>query len=426
MRFRRIASVLLVLCLVFNSVIPGVSAAETKDKVEIVDSGDCSALGKENNVMWTLDSSGVLTISGTGEMKDYIHGWRKYRDDISKVIIEDGVTSIGKNAFFQCEYLESVKLPKSIESIGSYAFSLCLNLKKLEIPEGVTRIENNTFAACKQLKSVNVPKTVKNIGDHAFLECAALYSIRISDNFEKIGTGAFERSGLRYVFFDGEAPEIDETAFRSVNSVMLYDSTLQSWTDENKQNYSGTLSWEEIKPLEITSAPKNGYAKLNGTVSVTMQASGNAVSYEWYYKDVGFPKFKRSKLCFGNTYQVQLNKYRNRRQICCIVRDVHGNEIQTEKVLLRTAATITQHPKDVKVKNGKTAKVTLKAVGDELAYAWYHRKPGASTFTKASSFTNAVYSETMTKELNGTQVYCVVTDKYGKTDISKTVTLKMK
>ena len=89
------------------------------------------------------------------------------------------------------------------------------------------------------------------------------------------------------------------------------------------------------------------------------------------------------------------------------------------------AATVKTQPKSTAVVSGKTAKVTVKAVGDGLKYTWYYKNKGASKFTKAST-TSATYSVKMTSKVNGRQVYCVVKDKYGKTVKTSTATLKLK
>ena len=86
---------------------------------------------------------------------------------------------------------------------------------------------------------------------------------------------------------------------------------------------------------------------------------------------------------------------------------------------------ITKQPKNVAVVNGKKAKVTLEAEGDGLTYTWYAKNKSASKYSKSSQKGNS-YSTLMNAAHNGQTVYCIVTDKYGNTVKSKTVTLKMK
>ena len=88
-------------------------------------------------------------------------------------------------------------------------------------------------------------------------------------------------------------------------------------------------------------------------------------------------------------------------------------------------ATITTQPKSVTVKSGATAKVTVAATGDGLSYKWYFKDKGASSFSLTTSFTGNTYSVPMTSARSGRQLYCVVTDKYGNSVKSNTVTINM-
>ena len=91
---------------------------------DVVSSGTCGAEG--DNLTWTLDSEGTLTISGTGAMTDYSYGskapWYSSRSSIKSVTIGSGVTTIGNYAFYYCSSLASVTIPDSVTSIGGGAF----------------------------------------------------------------------------------------------------------------------------------------------------------------------------------------------------------------------------------------------------------------------------------------------------------------
>ena len=112
-----------------------------------------------DNVTYSLDTeTGVLTISGTGKMKDYSgEDSRVYQNsNIKSVIIENGVTSIGNLAFSSCNSLIEVSLPSSIISLGVSAFSGCENLMSISIPANVADIQSIAFAGCKKLTSIEV------------------------------------------------------------------------------------------------------------------------------------------------------------------------------------------------------------------------------------------------------------------------------
>lgn len=161
-------------------------AAETP--VEPATSGDCGAT-ENDHVKWSFDSrTGVLTISGTGAMADWkAHGknastacgnatanssdttcevsdcylnrpWQGYKDQIIKVVIERGVTTIGAHAFFLCSNLESVSIPEGVTSIGDRAFSQT-SLESIVIPDSVTVIGpsiHEVFYQCYDLESITV------------------------------------------------------------------------------------------------------------------------------------------------------------------------------------------------------------------------------------------------------------------------------
>ncbi|MBQ9415042.1 MAG: S-layer homology domain-containing protein [Clostridia bacterium] len=140
-------------------------------------SGSC---GKEgNNVTYTLDtSSGLLTISGTGEMKDYGLGESgPWGNGIKKAIINKGVTSIGCDAFDRCTSLQSIVLPSGITEIGYCAFCYCSSLQSIILPDSVTRIQAEVFADCKNLQSITIPVSLKKISHMVFYGCNNLQNI---------------------------------------------------------------------------------------------------------------------------------------------------------------------------------------------------------------------------------------------------------
>ena len=139
--------------------------------VDFGTTGDCS---------WTLDENGVLKISGNGEMDDYFFESAPWGENIKKVIIENGVTSIGEDAFSNCKSLSSITIPNSVVSINQYAFYNCSSLTDISIPDSVTDIGYCAFCNCQNLKSVEIPENVSFIGDYAF----GYYSEYNSENDE--------------------------------------------------------------------------------------------------------------------------------------------------------------------------------------------------------------------------------------------------
>ena len=174
----------------------------------------------------------------------------------------------------------------------------------------------------------------------------------------------------------------------------------------------------------ITTQPKTGYAKYGETAKVSVKASGDTLKYTWYVKNAGATKFTKSSIT-KSYYSVKMSSTTKNRQVYCVVTDKYGKKVTSKTVYLREAVSITTQPKTTTVKKNTTAKVSVKARGDSLKYAWYVKNAGASKYTK-SSITKSYYSVKMTSKVNGRYLYCVVTDKYGKTAKTETVRIKMK
>ena len=155
------------------------------------DSGSCG----ENVTYSFVESTGTLTISGTGYMEDFTSSskvpWNAYRSSIKKVVINNGVTSIGNEAFDGCTALTSVTIPNSVTSIENSTFDGCTALTSIEIPNSVTSIGNYAFGYCSGLTSIEIPNSVTSIGDYAFGDCTGLTSITIPNSVTSIGEWAF-------------------------------------------------------------------------------------------------------------------------------------------------------------------------------------------------------------------------------------------
>jgi len=128
--------------------------------------------GTTGPLTWQLQGN-TLTISGNGAMPDYSTSgspWYSYRLSIHTVIMEDGITVIGINAFRQHNNLASVTIPNSVTTIGDQAFWNCIGLTSVTIPNSVTTIGNSAFDGCTGLTSVTIPNSVTTIGNYAFYD----------------------------------------------------------------------------------------------------------------------------------------------------------------------------------------------------------------------------------------------------------------
>ena len=172
----------------------------------------------EDNLTWKLYEDGTLTISGTGAMKDYDYDSNPspvYKNsDVKKVVIEDGVTSIGIRAFNACRNLTNITIPDNVTSIGDFAFYYCENLTSVTIPNSVTSIENSVFENCIALTNITIPDSITSIGDFAFRYCTSLTSIMIPDSVTSIGNAAFEScKGLTSITIPDSVTSIGNSAF---------------------------------------------------------------------------------------------------------------------------------------------------------------------------------------------------------------------
>ena len=204
-------------------------------------SGTC---GK--NLTWNL-TNGVLTISGTGAMDNWIFSeapWYSYRDNITSVTIGNSVTSIGDEAFAYCSGLTSVTIPNSVASIGDDAFYYCSGLTSVTIPNSVTSIGSGAFAQCSGLTSVTIPNSVTSIEGGAFINCFGLTSVIIGNSVTSLGVQAFcNCSGLTSITCNADVPptcvyivfdEVNKSipVYVPANSVEAYQ-TAYDWKELN-------------------------------------------------------------------------------------------------------------------------------------------------------------------------------------------------
>ena len=192
----------------------------------------------EDNLTWKLYADGTLTISGTGAMKDYDYDSNRspvYRNsDVKKVVIEDGVTSIGNSAFEWCSSLSSVTIPDSVTSIGEAAFYNCSDLTSITIPDSVTSIGEVAFYNCSDLTSITIPDSVTSIGKWAFFGCG-LTSITIPDSVTSIEESVFEScSSLTSITIPDSVTSIGSSAFfncQSLTNITIPDSVTSIGND---------------------------------------------------------------------------------------------------------------------------------------------------------------------------------------------------
>ena len=275
-------ALILVLTLVLS--VGSVSAAEPT----IVDSGNCGKNG--SNVTWTLDSAGLLTISGTGEMADYEYNstpWYdyKYKSEIKDAVITDGVTSIGDAAFYYCKGLISVTIPDSVTSLGELAFSGCSSLTSVTIGSSVTSIGWGAFSGCTGLTSVTIGSGVTSIGGRAFSGCTGLTSVTIPDSVISIGGGAFSGcTSLTSVEIPSGVTSIGEYAFCGCTGLkeVIYNAKAAADSTSDNPNIfenAGTAA-DGLKVIfgeNVEKIPAYLFYKCTGLTSVTIGSNVTSI-----------------------------------------------------------------------------------------------------------------------------------------------------
>ena len=189
-----------------------------------------------SDLTWELTGTApdlTLTISGTGEMPDFFvldeddRPWSDDLSDITTIIVDDGVTSIGNVAFDYCTNLTSVTLPNSLKSLGDYAFSGCSSLKSITLPNSLTSIGGFVFAHCTSLESITLPDGLTNIGHYAFAQCTSLTSVTLPNDLTSIDGFVFHNcSSLKSITLPDGLTSINHNAFARCFS--LTSITLQS------------------------------------------------------------------------------------------------------------------------------------------------------------------------------------------------------
>ena len=277
--------------LMIASLLPATALA-----ADIVASGTCGAEGDGSNLTWTLDSEGVLTISGSGDMHDYIYNspWHENGNQIRSVFMANGVTSIGNFAFYECISLTSMTIPDSVTCIGNCAFNDCSSLASVTIPDSVASIGVYAFCGCTSLKSVTIPDSVTSIGDYAFGFCTSLTGIWVDGGsshyfsdasgvlFNKDKTvlaqcpGAFSGS---YVIPDG-VTSINDAAFvncTSLTSVTIPDGV----TNIGYEVFAGCTSLANmVLPNGVTRIGAEAFDWCTSMKSITIPDSVTSIGYD--------------------------------------------------------------------------------------------------------------------------------------------------
>ena len=237
----------------------------------------------------------------------------RYKGNGGDVVIPDGITAIGSNAFTYtyANKITSVVLPASVTQIGDSAFCQCWDLADINLPNGLTRIGTSAFAECRSLTSIDIPDSVTEIGEGAFSGCTGLTTVDIPDSITAIPEKMFSGcTALTSVDLPSRLTKIGSSAFhecKNLSSITIPDSVT---TIEDHAFFDCKKLPSIIIPGSVTAIGENAFAGCNGVETLKIRTSGI---------DVGpgaFPSFTKNKANRLTVYQLMRNQWVNIG--CCV------------------------------------------------------------------------------------------------------------
>ena len=179
--------------------------------------------------VWVTFEGDTATISGTGEMWDFLEdGWDLNKEhqnpfienrNITQIIIKDGITSVGDYFLSNYEgkwYIESISLGNNITKIGKYAFNGCSSISAIILPDGITELGDRCFNMCNKLEEINMPDSITKIGEWCFDGCSSITNIKFSNGLTEIPKYSFNGcTQLKSVNIPQNIKKINDGAFLS-------------------------------------------------------------------------------------------------------------------------------------------------------------------------------------------------------------------
>ena len=155
---------------------------------------------KIQNITRLIVEDGVTTLGDNILYYSYLDSnsdFHSFHSNLCEVELPQGLSYIGANAFYDSTDLDEVKIPSTVTKIKQSAFSGCTGLTKIELPPQLEEVGYNSFYGCSGLTEITIPSSVKTIPSGAFENCTSLESVTLSEGIGEIGTEAFQYTKLK-------------------------------------------------------------------------------------------------------------------------------------------------------------------------------------------------------------------------------------
>lgn len=273
-----------------------------------------TASGTYSNLKWSYNAEKQeLVISGSGTVPRDNAPWRNYSDNISSIVIENGITSISESAFRGYSSLTTVTLPNTLTQIADWAFYDCTSLTTINLPNKLTKIGEYAFNDCSALTSITLPKSLVQVGDCAFADCSSLQNITFSGSIQSLGYKVFAGTAVRSlelpsgmvtvpqsafnscyylktVYIPKTVKAIETCAFQNCSSLttVYYAGTKTAWNQISIASYGNdavqNASFKYKSTIPVAKVTLKKAENLSGAVKLTWGKASNVSGYYIYRK----------------------------------------------------------------------------------------------------------------------------------------------
>ncbi|MBR2702220.1 MAG: leucine-rich repeat protein, partial [Erysipelotrichaceae bacterium] len=361
-----------------------------------------------------LAGVGVTDITVPATCKDFniIHS-----HELKNATIQSGRTRLDPEMFTSCSGLESVSIPDGITEIGQSAFGFTNKLKEVELPDSVKNIGWGAFIG-SGIESINIPSGVTKLEYATFRSCENLGYVVLPDTITRIDEAAFDNcESLTDVYFGGSSTQW--------YNIQIYNGWAGKASKKSIEDVFGnaTIHFANF----ITGQPSDFVGPVGAQARFSVQTEGNSEDYTYQWQVLkGLTWSNITKNGKSAEYVSTINDSSDGKKFRCIVTNAAGLSITSNEAVIHIGETleITSQPVDFYGAIGTNATFTVGAKGDDLTYQWQYFNQTWKKSTSEGSKTNSLSVE-ITSARNGRMYRCIVTDKFGQTIETNTVTINV-